>query len=87
MTHPLANALAPIMNREIEDLHAIVARWIVAEGDADERARYRAFGAELRAVKRRIEARVEPPTQEELEIALTALLALSGHRAGVRQPH
>ena len=40
--------------------------------------RLRRFGAELRAVKARIERRPQPPTQEEVEIALIALLALSG---------
>jgi hypothetical protein len=83
MTHPLANELAPLMDREVGELHEIVARWVLAEQDGLQRARYRAFGSELRAVKARIQARTEPPTQEEVEIALTALLVLAGRRAGV----
>jgi hypothetical protein len=83
MTHPLANELAPLMDRQVEELHEIVARWILSADDGGERARYRAFGSELRAVKQRIAARPEPPTQEEVEIALTALLVLAGRRAGV----
>jgi hypothetical protein len=83
MTHPLASELAPMIDRDLVMLHEVVARWVVAERDADERARYRAFGSELSAVKRRIEARSVPPTQEEIEIALTALLVLAGRRAGV----
>ena len=83
MTHPLATELAPLIDRDLMMLHEVVARWVVAERDADERARYRAFGSELSAVKRRIEARSVPPTREEIEIALTALLVLAGRRAGV----
>ncbi len=81
MPHPLATHLAPLMNRDVEDLRSIVAHWVVNERSEAERNRYRRFGAELRAVKDRIAARPEPPSEEELEIALTALLALSGRRA------
>ncbi len=80
MTHPLAVELAPIMHRNVEELRAIVAEWVVREASEQERARYRTFGSELRKVKTRIVARPVPPTQEEIEIALTALLALSGRR-------
>ncbi len=80
MTHPLASHLAPLMNQELDQLHAIVAEWVVGEADHHERARYRVFGSELGAVKRRISARSAPPTREEIEIALTAVLALSGRK-------
>jgi hypothetical protein len=80
MTHPLASRLAPIISRDLNELHAIVAEWVVGESDAKERARYRVFGSELRAVQRRISARSLPPTHEEIEIALTAVLALAGRR-------
>lgn len=80
MTHPLANQLAPLMDHELDELHAIVAEWVIGEKNDLERARYRVFGAELGAVKRRISARSSPPTREEIEIALTAVLALSGRR-------
>lgn len=83
MPHPLARTLAPLIELEVEDLRAIVARWVLAESDERERARYRRFGAELRALKARVEARKTPPTEEEIEIALTALLVLSGRRAQV----
>jgi hypothetical protein len=83
MTHPLASALAPLMDCDVGQLHALVAQWVVVEPDPDERARYRAFGSELRAMQRRIQARAKPPTQEEIEIALSALLVLAGRRAGI----
>jgi hypothetical protein len=69
------------MDRDIEELHAIVAQWVVEANDELERARYRVFGSELGAVQRRISARSSPPSREEIEIALTAVLALSGRRA------
>jgi hypothetical protein len=72
--------LAPLIDRDVDELRQIVAHWVISESCEQERARYRRFGAELRAVKRRIEARPTPPTEEEIEIALTALLALSGPR-------
>lgn len=78
MTHPLASQLAPIMNRDVEELRNIVAEWVVSERNELERARYRMFGAELSKVQARISKRPAPPTEEEIEIALTALLALSG---------
>ncbi|MFO0564829.1 MAG: hypothetical protein U0263_04155 [Polyangiaceae bacterium] len=80
MTHPLAQSLAPLMDRDLEELHCIVAEWVVKATDDRERARYRVFGSELAAVKRRISKRQSPPTREEIEIALTAVLALSGRR-------
>ncbi|MBI3202560.1 MAG: hypothetical protein HYZ29_13550 [Myxococcales bacterium] len=80
MTHPLAHRLAPIIDRDLDELHAIVAKWVVEANDDLERARYRVFGSELGAVQRRISARHSPPTREEIEIALTAVLALSGRR-------
>ena len=80
MTHPLAAELAPLMHHELEDLHRVVARWVIEAPDAGQRARYRAFGSELSAMQRRVQQRAEPPTQEEIEIALTALLALVGRR-------
>ncbi|MEB2311134.1 MAG: hypothetical protein OZ921_03320 [Sorangiineae bacterium] len=81
MPHPLARTLAPLIDLEVDELRAIVARWVLAESDERERARYRRFGAELRALKARVGTRVTPPTEEEIEIALTALLVLSGPRA------
>ncbi|MCC6666413.1 MAG: hypothetical protein IT375_21855 [Polyangiaceae bacterium] len=81
MTHPLAHRLATLMDRDLEELHAIVAQWVVETNDELERARYRVFGSELGAVQRRISARSSPPSREEIEIALTAVLALSGRRA------
>ena len=80
MSHPLASHLAPLMDKEVDELHSIVAEWVIMAPNEFERARYRAFGAELRKVKDRIGARPEPPTHEEIEIALTALLALTGRR-------
>ena len=62
----------------MEELHHIVAQWVIREKSERERARYRRFGSELRAVKARIKARTLPPSAEEVEIALTALLAISG---------
>jgi hypothetical protein len=86
MAHPLACQLAPLMDRELEELHTIVARWVVGADSDAERARYRYFGSGLRELKHRIAARNSPPTQEEIEIALTVLLLLAGRRAGAA-PH
>lgn len=82
MIHPLASRLAPLMHRDVQELHAIVAEWVLDSADELDRARLRAFGSELGKVQARIGARTSPPTQEEIEIALTAVLALSGRRVG-----
>lgn len=78
MAHELARQLAPMMDRDVDELRHIVAQWVVGEHNERERARYRRFGAELRVLKARIAARPTPPTEEELEIAITALLVLAG---------
>ncbi len=80
MPHPLATQLAPIIDLEVGQLQSIVARWVVNEPDELERARYRTFGARLRGLKERIVARPQPPSDEEVEIAITAMLALAGRR-------
>lgn len=82
MTHPLVSRLVPLMDHRVEELHAIVAEWVVGADTELERARFRAFGSELGKVQARIGARPVPPTSEELEIALTALLAVAGWRVG-----
>lgn len=80
MTHPLVSRLAPIMDGELGRLRTIVAEWVLRTPCAQERATLRQFGAELGAVQRRIRCRSVPPTQEEIEIALTAVLALVNRR-------
>lgn len=80
MPHPLAQRLAPLMDQDLDSLRAIVAQWVIEAPSELERARYRLFGAELGAVQRRIQARATPPTQEEIEIALLAVLAITGRQ-------
>lgn len=79
-THPLVSHLAPMMDAELEQLHRVVARWVLDSATEFERSALRTFGAELGAVQRRIRLRVSKPTEEEIEIALTAVLALSHRR-------
>jgi hypothetical protein len=86
MAHPLATQLAPLIDRDVNELRQIVARWIVNEPSERERARLRMFGAELRAMKLRIQRRATPPSEEEIEIALTAMLALAGRTQLSRSP-
>jgi nucleoid DNA-binding protein len=85
-THPLVSHLAPMMNREIEHLHRVVAEWVLDSATERERSALRSFGAELGAVQRRIRLRPSPPTEEEIEIALTAVLALSHRRINIGRP-
>ena len=88
MPHPLATHLAPLIDRDIDELREIVARWVLNESSEAERARYRRFGAELGALKARISAQKVAPSDEEVEMALSALLAIVGNRADdtERQP-
>jgi len=81
MTHPLVSQLAPMMGDDLELLHQVVARWILESPTEHDRAVFRYFGAELGPVQRRIRLRNEPPTEEEVEIALTAVLALMKRRS------
>jgi hypothetical protein len=71
-----------MMNGELSVLHREVARWVLESPNEVERNALRFFGAELGAVQRRIQRRTEPPTEEEIEIALTAVLALVHLRNG-----
>jgi hypothetical protein len=59
----------------VEQIRALEAR-IQAGKD---RRRMSRFKEELQVVKARIQARPAPPSEEEVEIALTALLAIAGH--------
>jgi hypothetical protein len=70
------------MNGELDHLHRIVAEWVMESPSEEERATLRYFGAELGAVQRRMRRRMELPTEEEIEIALTAVLALVHRRTG-----
>lgn len=81
MPHPLATHLAPIIYEDLDRLRTIVAEWVVNATTPEERALYRKFGVELSALKRRIAARTQPPSEEEVEIAITALLALAGRES------
>jgi hypothetical protein len=81
MPHPLATHLAPIIDEDLDRLRTIVAQWVVNATTQEERALYRKFGVELSALKRRIAARNQPPSEEEVEIAITALLALAGRES------
>ena len=80
MTHPLVSKLAPLMESDISELQEIVAQWILGARTETERAVLRYFGGELGAVQRRIQRRQQPPSEEEIEIALTAVLALMHRR-------
>jgi len=86
MTHPLVSRLAPIIGGDLVLLHRIVAEWVLLSPCDTERATLRSFGAELGAVQRRIQLRTEPPTEEEIEIALTAVLALANRRTKKEEP-
>jgi len=81
MTHPLVSEIAPMMDGELDHLHRIVAEWVLQSQTESERAALRYFGAELGAVQRRIRLRPEPPSAEEIEIALTAVFALVNRKA------
>ena len=85
VAHPLATELAPQIHRDVADLHQIVARWVIEAKTQQERAKYRVFGSGLRELQHRIAVRSTPPTEEEIEIALTVLLVLAG-RHGSPEP-
>lgn len=74
-----------MMDGELDHLHRIVAEWVMQSQTERERIALRYFGAELGAVQRRIRLRQEPPSSEEIEIALTAVLALVDRK--VRAEH
>jgi hypothetical protein len=77
MSQDLVRILSANMAGDLNQLHAIVATYVVGTESEQERAVLRKFGSELGAVQRRIARRPQEPTQEEIEIALTAVYALS----------
>ncbi len=79
-THPLVSRLAPMMRGDLAVLHRMVAECVLTSPSEQERWVLRTFGSELGAVQRRIQCRQEPPTEEEIEIALTVVLALVHRR-------
>lgn len=84
--HPLASRLAPLMGGDLNPVRSIVAEWVLSTKCEEQRAALRAFGSELGAVQRRIRNRAVPPTCEEVEIALTAVLALATKRTRSEPP-
>lgn len=85
MTHPLVSRIAKMMDGDLSKAHLLVAEWVLSSPSDAERAAFRYFGAELGAVQRRIRLRHAPPTAEEIEIALTAVLALVNRRVHAEQ--
>lgn len=85
MPASLVRLLSSQMDRDIDALWAIVAGYVLSTACEQERAVLRHFGTELAAVQRRIQRRPVPPSEEEIEIALTAVLALS-RRACRQEP-
>jgi len=85
MTHPLVSRIAKMMDDDLTKAHLLVAEWVLSCPSDSERAAFRYFGAELGAVQRRIRSREAPPTAEEIEIALTAVLALVNRRVNAQQ--
>jgi hypothetical protein len=77
MSQDLVRILSLNIGGDLGELHAIVASYVVEAESDQERAVLRRFGSELGAVQRRIQRRPQEPTQEEIEIALTAVYALS----------
>lgn len=86
MTHPIVSRLVPMMGGDLVPLHRMVAECVLNSPCDIERAALRTFGAELGAVQRRIQLRPEPPTEEEIEIALTAVLALANRKTKKEEP-
>lgn len=72
------------MQSDLEILHRMVAECVMTTRSEQERSVLRSFGSELGAVQRRIQCRKEPPTEEEIEIALTCVLALAHRRTSPR---
>ncbi len=85
MTHPLVSRIAKMMDGDLAQAHRLVAEWVLSSPTDSERALFRYFGAELGAVQRRIRSRAAPPSSEEIEIALTAVLALVNRRVHAEQ--
>jgi hypothetical protein len=77
MYQNLVRILSANMGGDLDRLHAIVASYVVEAETEQDRAVLRRFGGELGAVQRRIARRPKEPSQEEIEIALTAVYALS----------
>lgn len=85
MTHPLVSSIVDLMHGDLENVHRVVAQWVLSSPCDAEKAKLRYFGAELGAVQRRMKCRQAPPTREEVEIALTAVLALVSRRVRSEQ--
>ena len=64
------------MMGDLTGVRTEVAEWILDCPDERDRLLYRSFGTELGAVQRRMKLRSKPPSLEEVEIALTCVLAL-----------
>jgi hypothetical protein len=79
--HPLASELAPLMDRNVDLLHEVVARWVVVEDDRLNEPAI-AHSARARSDAASIQARHSANPRRD-RISARALLVLAGRRVGI----
>lgn len=83
MTEAMARQLAQLLaGSDLDELREIVARWRGSAASARERKQYDELGARLIELKAELARAPVPPTQEELEAALTMMLRLAAQSGG-----
>lgn len=80
-TDPMAVQMAQLLvGSDLEELEEIVARWTKDAPSERDRHYYRQFGSKLLELKRQLSTLPEPPSREDLEVALTMMLKLAAQQ-------
>ncbi len=80
--HPLAVQLAKLLVRsDVDELREVVRRWTKEAPMGTSRKQYEIFGAKVIELKQAFAEAPVPPTEQELELALTMMLNLAASSA------
>ncbi|MCU0693868.1 MAG: hypothetical protein MUF54_20970 [Polyangiaceae bacterium] len=84
MNDPMASQMAQLLvDSDLQELEEIVRRWI-AEAPSDvSRHHYRQFGTKLLELKRKLAELPQPPTREDLEVAMSMMLKFAAQQGRV----
>lgn len=76
--HPMARQLAQLLaTSDLAELEEVVARWVATAINERQRQQFREMGSRIIELKSVLQGGGTQPTREELELALSMMMALA----------